>query len=437
MINAAKRQTKVGDDSKKLSEDLNHLASALAGICDVGELENLLHFCSKLLLDELPQLKGRVDDLKSLSCGLEKEVALQAPAGTPTVTDLANKLEALENDAEKAKSFASHKQQLQAIVPQVEQLKSSVQTKLDRIDDLQLMPLPEQEDALRALEEEKRKMMALLDEIPDTHDAVPVRESGNFELSRLSDLIKSLAAAVGDKAAALSAFLATKSEIDSQLRAIEQQIEKQQDNREAPLTANNLNVLEEQRKKIRKLRETLNEAVKADDLDDENRKEIDRLNNALELMNNKIDESQRNVEQCISLQAAADELKERLASKNKQLVLLIDDSRHTLNNADAIPKAYEQMAAKLEAAVADAQNFASEHECPEALQENILQANDVVQLFKQRWRDWLSFIEQKQLANQQLDVARKPLDEIEVKGIRPLGEAQQDLAELTVRFLLI
>ena len=64
------------------------------------------------------------------------------------------------------------------------------------------------------------------------------------------------------------------------------------------------------------------------------------------------------------------------------------------------------------------------------LQETVSEAQPVHQALATRAAVWEQFVKERDNANIQLDNARKPLDEIEAKGLRSLPEAQQDLEAL-------
>lgn len=65
-----------------------------------------------------------------------------------------------------------------------------------------------------------------------------------------------------------------------------------------------------------------------------------------------------------------------------------------------------------------------------SLQETVSEAQPVHQALATRSAVWDQFIKERDNANVQLDNGRKPLDEIEAKGLRSLSEAQQDLEVL-------
>jgi len=64
------------------------------------------------------------------------------------------------------------------------------------------------------------------------------------------------------------------------------------------------------------------------------------------------------------------------------------------------------------------------------LQETVSEAQPVHQALATRAAVWEQFVKERDHANTQLDNARRPLDEIEPKGLRPMPEAQQDLETL-------
>lgn len=423
-----KREIQVEKKFAELQKDIEAEWRQLSTL-DVSKADEALQQCSQIA-EHISSLENKVEDLEK-SANAPKSLVKRSEKIEPEKT--AADVTALLNNLRDVKSSAKSRRQLQTLTPQLEALTVSLQSKLDNIDTAPPTSLDEQKLALNVLQTEKLKIQSLLDNIPDIAAAAPIMRSSEFELSRLSELIQRLGDAVGDKMAALTAFLATKSEIESQLEDIGKILEKQAFVPiEEEKIAENLNVLDEQRKKIDKLRQKIESEVTKRSLDDDKRNDLEKLNQSLELMSEKISEAQKVAEDKAAEKIAANEHRKKLALKNDQFVALIDDAQNVLSDTAAVPKSYERLAGVIVTAIEEAQQLSAGHYLSEPLQSSLLKAVDAADKLKKRHTDWLTFVEQKNLANRQLDVARQQLDEVEKKDLRGLEEVQDDLAHLIV-----
>lgn len=395
-------------------------------LVDLNTDEKLQQYC--ILEDNISQLKKKFNELEKSEDETNK--SLVQNEYKPIV--LKEKLNNLERNVETAKIQTKHQQQILSLTPEIELVKIALQSKLNNIDDLFSTPLEHQENILKTLEMDKQKISSLLESIPDIEEASPLKESGNFELSKLSDLIKRLGTAVGEKMAALTAFLATKSEIESQLEDIGKEIAKHETNIEP--SNEKLTILKKQNKKLSKLKEKIANEVAEGNLDYEKKEELYQLKKSLDLMNEKVSKTGKNIEKLIAQKITEDERNEEIANKNKELVSLINETNIVLNNITALPKNYEQLALRIDQAISEAQEFFLNNE---NLLSTISTATTLADNLKNRFNNWLIFVEQKNIANQQLDLARKPMQKLENKPIRSLQEAKRDLDDLNVRILII
>jgi DNA repair exonuclease SbcCD ATPase subunit len=144
------------------------------------------------------------------------------------------------------------------------------------------------------------------------------------------------------------------------------------------------------------------------------------------------------LEEEISTQIANEQLRVKIEHANDSLVSLIDEAQRLLLDASVTPESCERIATRLGTAVDEADTILAEHpllaENPTAdpLRSNIGVANSTRATLGERWRLWLSFVEERNTANAQLDAVRRPLDEVIANDIRSLDDAQRDLKELVV-----
>uniref|UniRef100_A0A915EDG2 Uncharacterized protein n=1 Tax=Ditylenchus dipsaci TaxID=166011 RepID=A0A915EDG2_9BILA len=397
-----------------LTKGLSATEAELAALAkpEVANHELLLLTKSADLEQSIQVLRKDLDKINTqIEASSSKLIQTAAPMKP---SELKQKIDQLDNANKVNTKKALHSQKVATLTPQLEAISVTLQSTMDQLEDVPQTSLDQQETTLRKLEEEKQKMHTLLESIPE--EAEELREKSKWELSRLSDFIKRLGEAVGDKVAALTAFLAAKSEVESQLEQVGRQLDED-------LADSSISALNEQQLKIEKLQQKLANEVAVNSLDEDKNNELSDLKKALELMTQRIQHQ-------IALKNAADQLSNHVNQTNTDLVSLIDQANRLLNDAAAIPQTYQQLAGQIQKAIEQAQDLVQQDPSAETLQGNIAQAGLAQNKLDDRWNTWLAFVEERNLANTQLDNARKPLANIEKKPVRDLDEAQQDLADL-------
>lgn len=363
---------------------------------------------------------------------------VKIPPQVESASPLKEQLNRLSTSNENIVKKALNDQKVALLAPQLEALTVSLQSTVNKVEHELPESLEQQESTLRMLEEEKQKISTLLENIPeDAKEAEELKEKSTWELGRLAELIKRLGETVGDKVAALSAFLAAKAEVESQLAEIGRQLDEQQQLREADSAIEpNLGAIDEQQQKVEKLQDKLRTEIAAGSLDQERGAQFDQLMKSLELMLVKIANAREAAEQQLALKKAAELQKTKVNNTNNELVSLVEQALRLLNDAAALPQSYEHMASKIGEALEPAKQLANEDPSAETLQLNIAEADAAKQKLDERWATWLRFVEERNIANQLLDAARKPLDIVEKKTLRSLDEAQQDLANVIVIIII-
>lgn len=355
-------------------------------------------------------------------------------------SELAQRIHNIEQLNESRRQKALDEQKAALVLPELETLTVTLTSTVNELESAPPSTLDQQELALRRLEADKQRLHTLLESIPESAEADELKQKSKWELSRLSEFIKRLGEAVGEKISAISAFLATKAEIEAQLADVNRQLEQDQETLEdMPLTASTsqLAALQQREEKVQALKQKLGNEVKAEKLDEEKNAELDALQRALELISEKIRHVREATQRQIALKEAADELKNKVNGANNQLVALIEQAHRLLNDAAAVPQSYELLANQISSTLKQAQQLVDEDPTADTLQANIAEADAARDKLEKRWQTWLEFVRERNLANNQLDTARSPLRSIEKKGMRGLDEAQEDLASLIVSLDLL
>ena len=349
------------------------------------------------------------------------------------LTKLHSRIAMLKNSNQNVRKKALDDKMIATIVPELEVLTSSVQSKFGELEVMPPVTLEQQESTLKQLQADKQNIQTLIENIPEGGEKKGLIRKSQWELSRLSEYIKRLGVTVDEKVSALTAFHATKSEIESQLTDLNRQMDMQH-TKDLPLSASmdHLNSLKQQAANIERLQLKLCEETVAKSLDKEQNDEFEKLRQEIELMADKIQCAQNEAERQTNMKQAADLLKDKLNCANTSLVSLITQAQQLLNDAAAIPQSYITLANLISNAVEEASALATEDPSANTLQSNITEAVDVQDKLNNRWQIWLQFINERNLANSQLDKAHKAIQKAENKALRSLDDAQQDLADLLV-----
>jgi chromosome segregation ATPase len=371
------RSQKLAADLGSLNQTINQAETEVAA--PSGGPEDVLARSAELS-QSIPLLKAnltRVGDQLNATSNLIRQPELP-------LSQLEQAIDQLEKRNDVRRRRALDEQKVAKLAPQIEALSLTLQSTMNDLENAPPVSLDQQELTLRKLEEEKQKIHTLLESIPE--EAEELREKSRWELSRLSDFIRRLGEAVGDKISALTSFLATKNEVETQLADINRQLDVHNKEIEQLPSSDQLVALNEQEQKVKKLQQKLSSEVAVESLDPEKSNELQELRKALELMCERISEARAKAEYQLAQKNAADLLKVKVNTTNNDLVSLIDQSNRLLNDAAAIPQSYLQLSDRIEKAVDEAQQLLNEDPTAETLQANIAEAQLAKQKLSDRWQ---------------------------------------------------
>jgi hypothetical protein len=116
-------------------------------------------------------------------------------------------------------------------------------------------------------------------------------------------------------------------------------------------------------------------------------------------------------------------LKQKLAQEttelNDALVKIVANAQNILNDPNSLPQTFQNERAKMAKAIEDADKFvennaklATELDPTETLKANIGEVKRIEEMMEKRCKNWEEFVRQRDLANAQMDSARKTLEEI-------------------------
>ncbi|VDK80099.1 unnamed protein product, partial [Gongylonema pulchrum] len=206
---------------QELMRDLHEMLSTLTAIGDdVIAIDPNVEPSEKLenigeLAENLRQLKGKAEKLEEklrIAEGLVKRA--------PVTDDLSARVTQLQNALADKSQLLTMRIKLQAIAPEISLITESIQNRVNEIEQSPVQTVAEQNATLSELEAKKRQLVSLVENIPPGDEGNEMRERSNWQLSQLNDLLARLAAAVGEKLAALAAFNATKDEVEAQIASL-------------------------------------------------------------------------------------------------------------------------------------------------------------------------------------------------------------------------
>lgn len=180
-----------------------------------GEGNEQLKNLSKLG-EELHALKNRVEALEDKMLLPEGKVQ-----HSPVDENLSERVTGLQQAMEAKKQQLQTSVKLKALCPAIDSVAENVRSTLKRLETSVPEKLEDQEATLHDLEAKKQQLERLIEGIPDSGEGDELRNRALSWLERLSEQLKRLGAAVGDKLAAIAAFVAMRNEVDAQLASLE------------------------------------------------------------------------------------------------------------------------------------------------------------------------------------------------------------------------
>uniref|UniRef100_A0A0R3RIJ3 KASH domain-containing protein n=1 Tax=Elaeophora elaphi TaxID=1147741 RepID=A0A0R3RIJ3_9BILA len=434
-------------DIRKEQELLNDLYEILSTLTAIGDdviaVDPIMEPSQQLesigqLAENLRKLKGKVEKLEGKLQNTEGMVKRAL-----VTDDLFGRVVQLQDALDDKKGKLTERAKLYAITPEINLINESVQNYVNDMEQKPMQTVEEQNAALSELEGKKHQLENLLGNIPQGDEGNELREKGNWLMEQLNDMLKRLAAAVGDKLAALATFNAMKDEVETQLSSL--QAKRALISDEITTVCELDNQLHDIKVKIEKL-EKLKEKVSHANVSGLDKEQCDKRNALLSIIDGLLLCAQND-------HAYLDEKRTQLLTHEKictnckalydELENLVKDGRELLNNPDALPASYGSTSDSLTTLIDTAVN--SRINEPEIEQSNELifeqlwelidKAKDVQSQLIQRVYMWEQFVKERDSAVEELNDICRQIDEIEERGMRRFDKMLDDLEALKVLYL--
>uniref|UniRef100_A0AC35FD96 Uncharacterized protein n=1 Tax=Panagrolaimus sp. PS1159 TaxID=55785 RepID=A0AC35FD96_9BILA len=356
---------------------------------------------------------------------------------------LSPQLDNIQAQLDEKRKYLENRAKINTIAPQIELLTVNLQQNLDNYETSLPENLEEQQQAFNSLTEQKRKLEDYNENIPEGPEGDEIREKTNWNLSRLTDLLKKLGDAVGEKAAALAAFIASKRAIEEQLNTLHNDITAAESNIDNA-TPNNLqdriNALEAEEARINAIRSRLSdEQINRNNLDDDKQNELDELHKALDAAVERLQNARKNLTDELASAIASEQIQADTNHYYNDLADLIRQAHQTLADPTAIPISYHDLGQRINDKIQETNrviqdaNTSGNSTIIQPLNELIPQAQNAENDLATRYNLWLEFVKERDNANDQVDQARNVLNDFEANiDLRPLNVAENQLETLKV-----
>lgn len=226
-------EVELASDLHDLLSKLNAYSDKVSAIdtYDTNQLEDIFE-----LTETLRQLKPTISNvekrLETVSSDMIKHV--------PTSENLSAYLDELQNLVNTKNAELNDHIKIQELSPELDCMKEAIENQANKLENQSIYSIDELNVILLDLETKKHQLEDIIEKIPEGDEALALREQSSLQLGFLNDLLKCLAAKVGNKLAALTRFNAAKDEIDAQLCSIDDNIEDMHSD-SVPLIDENLN----------------------------------------------------------------------------------------------------------------------------------------------------------------------------------------------------
>lgn len=226
-------EVELASDLHDLLSKLNAYSDKVSAIdtYDTNQLEDIFE-----LTETLRQLKPTISNvekrLETVSSDMIKHV--------PTSENLSAYLDELQNLVNTKNAELNDHIKIQELSPEFDCMKEAIENQANKLENQSIYSIDELNVILLDLETKKHQLEDIIEKIPEGDEALALREQSSLQLGFLNDLLKCLAAKVGNKLAALTRFNAAKDEIDAQLCSIDYNIEDMHSD-SVPLIDENLN----------------------------------------------------------------------------------------------------------------------------------------------------------------------------------------------------
>ncbi|VDK44324.1 unnamed protein product, partial [Anisakis simplex] len=414
-------------DLRSILSDMTSIGDDVVAIDPESEPSEQLENATQLG-DSLRQLKTKVEKLVK---------RLQSPENlvkrTPLSDDILGRVTQLQDALDDKKQKLKDRAKLHTLSPEITQITESVQRHADELDQLPLQPLDEQSATLQDLELKKQQLESLIEGIPAGAEGDELRERSYWQLGQLNDLLKRLAAVVGDKLAALAAYKATKDEVQAQLAAIEAPGEVRLDSDSIQAITDHVNELQEKLLNAEKLRNKLN-SIPEEELDEAMLDEKRNILLAIEAAKQRIEDERNAAQQQLDDAIALEKMHGDAEQLTSDLEALIAEAERLLSDSEATPSMYSTSADAFVLPVENAEKVLKDAPKEDVkimpLSALVGKAKEVHSALLHRANIWERFVAERDNANDQLEAMRGPLDEIESKPLRSSEEVMSDLNAL-------
>uniref|UniRef100_A0AC34GFQ5 Uncharacterized protein n=1 Tax=Panagrolaimus sp. ES5 TaxID=591445 RepID=A0AC34GFQ5_9BILA len=301
--------------------------------------------------------------------------------------------------------------------------------------------LDQQQQAFNDFTEQKRKLEDYNENIPEGPEGDEIREKTQWNLSRLTDILKKLGDAVGEKAAALAAFIASKRAIEEQLNTLHNDITAAESNIDNA-TPNNLqdriNALEAEEARINAIRSKLSdEQINRNNLDNDKQNELDELHKALDAAVERLQNAKNNLTTELASAIASEQIQADTNHYYNDLADLIRQAHQTLADPTAIPISYHDLGQRINDKIQETNKVIQDASTSgnstiiQPLNDLIPQAQNAENDLAARYNLWLEFVNERDNANDQVDQARNAINDFEANtDLRPLNVAEEQLEKL-------
>lgn len=330
LTNELKRVGELMEDWRDALADVNRIGSAVLSIGAASNADPNADLArATALLDELRPLQSKVEKLDSRR--LEPTQFVQQPI-IMDETSLQQRVAQLQDELENKRKALTNRISLEAVVPEIQLASEALQQRIQELETpatAEPLPVEAAESAIRELEEEKRRLESLLEKIPEGEAGDEIRNKTSWNLNSLRDLLNRLTETVGEKVKAIAAFLASKKAADNQLAQLRQQLDRiegaESSGTQSPeALRHQLETLGAEEARLNKLKEQFEVEHNAENLDDEQRQELDALKREIEAASAHLKTVRENIQQNIQRAIQLEKLHADIGRVNNDLASLTE-----------------------------------------------------------------------------------------------------------------
>lgn len=353
---------------------------------------------------------------------------------------LLQRAEELQNELLAKQRTLEGRMSLKTVTPELNTVVEILQTRVADMEQELPSSLEDQKSSLEEVQESRRQLEELVSRIPeDLADpkAEELRGQGVGYLSRLADLIRRLEEAVGEKAAALAAYLTFKKDVESQLQDVESRLSTVPEiDATEDRIMRRIDELRQQEDRLLQLHPQVIERLESPQLGKHEKDEAAALKTSIEQASAAILQLRERLTEQLRSVKQLDEQRRHAERALRDLSDLADEAQRTLTDAAAIPQTYELMAQNLQTKADDSERLALSDGVPEGTRQELAsvleRSQELSRELGRRWQLWQEFVVKRDAANSLLEAVRAPLDNAMNKGLRSFVEAKSDVRALEV-----